>query len=106
VRDYIEPLMAKDAEVTVVLPRHDYPGVLQRLLHDRTSRSLTRALRDEPHVDLVAVPYRLGKTGVAAPGGPAAPEDDAQADGLTPPEPGSGPPGPDRLRPPKQDVRT
>jgi amino acid transporter len=106
VRDYIEPLKAKDAEVTVVLPRHDYPGILQRLLHDRTSRSLTRALRDEPHVDLVAVPYRLGKTGVAASGRPMPPEGDAQADGLTPLEPGSGPPGQDRLRPPKQDVRT
>jgi len=44
----------------VVLPRRDYPHWTQRLLHDHTSRAIARALADRPHVDIVAIPYRLG----------------------------------------------
>jgi amino acid transporter len=60
ITEYIHRVESPDVEVTVVLPRREYPRVLQRLLHDHTSRSITRALAEEPHVDVVVVPYRLG----------------------------------------------
>jgi len=59
VGQYIEAIEASDAEITVVIPRREYPRVVQRFLHDRTSRSITRRLAAEPHVDVVIVPYRL-----------------------------------------------
>jgi len=59
VREYVDRLKARDAEITVILPRREYPRVTQRLLHDRTSRTIARALVDESHVDVVAVPYHL-----------------------------------------------
>ncbi|HEV8421593.1 MAG TPA: APC family permease [Actinomycetota bacterium] len=59
VSDYIEEIKASDAEITVVIPRRVYPRLLQRFLHDRTSRAIARRLADEPHVDVVIVPYRL-----------------------------------------------
>src|SRR5207247_10000528 len=61
VRLYVDELEAEDAEITVVVPRREYPRLLQRFLHDRTSRSIARSLQDEPHVDVVVVPYRLRK---------------------------------------------
>ena len=61
VRLYVDGLEAEDAEITVVVPRREYPRLLQRFLHDRTSRSIARTLEDEPHVDVVIVPYRLRK---------------------------------------------
>ena len=45
------------AEVTVVLPRRDYAQLRQRILHDRTSRSISRALGRYEHVDITVVPY-------------------------------------------------
>jgi amino acid transporter len=44
-------------EVTVVMPRRDFPHLIQRMLHDRTSRRITRTLGRYPHVDVAAVPY-------------------------------------------------
>jgi amino acid transporter len=60
ISEYVHRVERPDVEVTVVLPRREYPRVLQRLLHDHTSRSITRALAQEPHVDVVVVPYRIG----------------------------------------------
>jgi len=57
--DYIGELATPEAEITVVMPRREYPRFLHRFLHDRTSRTIARALGDEPHVDVVIVPYRL-----------------------------------------------
>ncbi len=71
VREYVERVKAPDAEVSVVIPRREYPRPLQRLLHDHTSRAITRALLDEPHVDVVAVPYRLNASKKSARGTPA-----------------------------------
>ncbi len=48
-------------EVTVVLPRRDFARVTQRLLHDRTSRSIARALGRYEHVDVAVVPYFFGR---------------------------------------------
>jgi hypothetical protein len=59
IREYIDEIKAQDAEITVVIPRREYPGLVQRFLHDRTSRTIARELADEPHVDIVVVPYRL-----------------------------------------------
>jgi amino acid transporter len=59
VREYVDRLAAADAEITVILPRREYPRPTQRFLHDRTSRTIARTLLDEPHVDVVAVPYHL-----------------------------------------------
>jgi hypothetical protein len=49
------------AEVTVVLPRRDFALLRQRILHDRTSHSIARALGRYPHVDLAIVPYYFGR---------------------------------------------
>jgi hypothetical protein len=62
VRHYVEEQKSEDAEITVIVPRREYPRVLQRFLHDRTSRSIARSLADEPHVDVVLVPYRLRRS--------------------------------------------
>jgi amino acid transporter len=58
---FVRELEAPDTEITVAMPRRDYPSVFERLLHDRTSRSIARALATEPHVDVLVVPYRLGR---------------------------------------------
>jgi hypothetical protein len=58
---FIRELEAPDTEITVAMPRREYPSVFQRLLHDRTSRSIAWALAAEPHVDVLVVPYRLGR---------------------------------------------
>jgi hypothetical protein len=50
-------LTGADTEVTVVMPRRDFPKLRQRLLHDRTSRKISRALVRYPHVDVATVPY-------------------------------------------------
>jgi amino acid transporter len=59
VRHYVDEHKAEDAEITVIVPRREYPRFFQRFLHDRTSRSIARSLADEAHVDVVLVPYRL-----------------------------------------------
>jgi amino acid transporter len=59
VRNYVEQLQAPDMEITVILPRRSYTGILQRLLHDRTSKALVRGLEGLAHVDVVTVPYHL-----------------------------------------------
>jgi amino acid transporter len=59
---YLDHWRSEDAEVSILLPRREYSRPLQRLLHDRTSRSISRALQREAHVDVVAVPYRIGRS--------------------------------------------
>jgi amino acid transporter len=58
---FVREMESHDTEITVVMPRREYRSVFQRLLHDRTSRGIARALGEEPHVDVVMVPYRLGR---------------------------------------------
>ncbi len=60
IKDYVDSMVSSDAEITVLLPRREYSRTGQRLLHDRTSRAISRALRGEGHVDVVVIPYRLG----------------------------------------------
>jgi amino acid transporter len=58
---YVVELMDPDTEVTVVLARRDYAQLRQRILHDRTSRSIAKALGRYEHVDIAVVPYHLEK---------------------------------------------
>ncbi len=58
---YVVELMGKQSEVTVVMPRRDYAQLRQRMLHDRTSRKIARALGRYEHVDISVVPFYFGK---------------------------------------------
>ncbi len=74
VERYVVDLMGVRSEVTVVIPRRDFAKVSHRLLHDRTSRGIARALGRYEHVDVAVVPYFFGKHGApsAATEAPAA----------------------------------
>jgi amino acid transporter len=50
-----------DTEVTVLLPRIEHGAGWHRLLHDRTSASIAKALTDFPHANVTFVPYHLGR---------------------------------------------
>jgi amino acid transporter len=58
-RGYIARMQDGATEITVVLPRHVYASRMHALLHDRTGRSIARALSREPHVDVVVVPISV-----------------------------------------------
>jgi amino acid transporter len=49
-----------DTEVTVLLPRVEHTRTWHRILHDRTSNALARALAGLPHTNVTFVPYHLG----------------------------------------------
>jgi amino acid transporter len=75
-------LSSADSEVTVVMPRRDFPKLRQRLLHDRTSRKIAKALGRYPHVDVAAVPYFMdGVPRRPDPSGPASIETGERAGG-------------------------
>ncbi|GIU98969.1 MAG: hypothetical protein KatS3mg014_0585 [Actinomycetota bacterium] len=73
---YVVERAGRTREVTVVMARRDHPTLRQRLLHDRTSRRIARALGGYPHVDLSVVPFEVGAQ--HAPGGP--PRDEPAAE--------------------------
>ncbi|MEA2581578.1 MAG: hypothetical protein QOE83_2470 [Actinomycetota bacterium] len=54
---YVLDQTARGAEVTAVMPRRDFPKFRQRLLHDRTSRKIAKALGRYAHIDIAAVPF-------------------------------------------------
>ena len=54
---YVLDLAGPTTEITVVMARRDFPRLRQRMLHDRTSRKIVRALGRYPHVDVASVPY-------------------------------------------------
>jgi amino acid transporter len=58
--ELVAKLLDGDTEVTVLLPRIEHNRVWHRLLHDRTSNSIARALADLPHTNVTFVPYHLG----------------------------------------------
>jgi hypothetical protein len=70
--------VAPRTEVTVVMARRDFHTLRQRLLHDRTSRRIARALEGYPHVDLTVVPFYVSKSDRPDPRRPAAPAAGAQ----------------------------
>src|SRR4029453_6950992 len=59
-RRYVARFEDDATEVTLILPRRPFPKRRHLLLHDRTSRRIARAFADEPHVDVVIVPFQLG----------------------------------------------
>ncbi len=61
IESYVVEIAGPGDEVTVVLPRRDYSQLRQRILHDRTSRSIGRALGRYAHVDVSVVPYYFDK---------------------------------------------
>jgi hypothetical protein len=54
---YVVAIAKETTEVTAVMPRRYYPKFRQRLLHDKTSRRIQRALGRYAHVDVADVPY-------------------------------------------------
>ena len=54
---YVVAMASDTTEITAVMPRRDYPKLRQRLLHDRTSRKIQRALGRYAHVDVADIPY-------------------------------------------------
>ena len=62
VERYVVDLTGPRTEVTVVMPRRDFAQLRHRLLHDRTSRAIARALGRYEHVDVAVVPYFFGKS--------------------------------------------
>jgi amino acid transporter len=54
---YVLEQADRGAEVTAVMPRRDFPKFRQRMLHDRTSRRIGKALGRYPHIDVAAVPF-------------------------------------------------
>jgi hypothetical protein len=58
---YVAELMGTSSEVTIVMPRRDYATFRQRILHDRTSRKIARALGRYEHVDIAVVPFYFGR---------------------------------------------
>jgi hypothetical protein len=49
------------SEITVVMPRRDHAQLRGRILHDRTSRKILKALGRYEHVDIAVVPYFFAK---------------------------------------------
>ena len=56
---YVVESMGPRTETTVVLPRRDDGTLRHRLLHDRTSRRVTRILDRYEHIDIAVVPVFL-----------------------------------------------
>ena len=57
-----EALHDGETEVTVLVPRRQYLRLWHRLLHDRTSDSIARAVATLPHANVTFVPYHHGVT--------------------------------------------
>ncbi len=66
-RRYVSRFQDEATEVTLILPRRHFPKRRHLLLHDRTSRRIAGTFAEEPHVDVVVVPYRLGADRTSAP---------------------------------------
>jgi hypothetical protein len=62
----VAELAGRGREVTVVLARRDHAELRSRLLHDRTSRAILKALGGYEHVDVAVVPYFFSKRRHAA----------------------------------------
>jgi hypothetical protein len=60
-RRYVAQLEGPETEITLILPRRHFGKRLHLLLHDRTSRRIARAFAQEAHVDVVVVPFSVGR---------------------------------------------
>ncbi len=52
-------------EVSVLIPRREYPRFWHRFLHDHTADAIAKTLSNVPHANVTFVPYHLGKAPVA-----------------------------------------
>ncbi|MGE5459343.1 MAG: APC family permease [Solirubrobacterales bacterium] len=57
----VADLVGRGREITVVMPRRDHAQLRGRILHDRTSRKILKALGRYEHVDIAVVPYFFAK---------------------------------------------
>ena len=48
------------ADSTVLIPRRQHLRFWHRLLHDRTSEAIAKALARVPHANVTIVPFQLG----------------------------------------------
>ncbi len=58
-------------EVSVLIPRREYPRFWHRFLHDHTADAIAKTLSNVPHANVTFVPYHLGNTPVATVAMPA-----------------------------------
>ena len=66
VLDVVAQELADDkTEVTVLIPRREYTHWWHRLLHDRTSDELAKAVGRLPHANVTFVPYHLGEATIS-----------------------------------------
>jgi amino acid transporter len=56
-----EALSDRDTEVSVLIPRLEHRRLWHRVLHDRTSDAVARAVSRLPHANVTFVPYHLGE---------------------------------------------
>ena len=52
-------------EVSVLIPRREYTHLWHRLLHDRTSDSIAKAIGRLPHANVTFVPYHFGSAEIS-----------------------------------------
>jgi hypothetical protein len=57
----IAELVRPDTEVTVLVPKRRYATLWRRVLHDNSSAGLVRALGSMDGVNVMIVPFRLGR---------------------------------------------
>lgn len=60
-----EELADDKTEVTVLIPRREYTHWWHRLLHDRTSDEIAKAVGRLPHANVTFVPYHFGEAVVS-----------------------------------------
>ena len=61
VRELVADALADgQTEVSVLVPRREYRRSWHRLLHDRTSNTIARAVAPLPHANVTFVPYHFG----------------------------------------------
>jgi len=58
-------LIDQQTEVTVLLPRREYPRAWQRLFHDHTADSIAKPLTGLAHCNVTIVPFHMGSTDVS-----------------------------------------
>ncbi|MFN8050026.1 MAG: amino acid permease [Acidimicrobiales bacterium] len=73
-------LLDGQTEVTVLLPRREYPRAWQRLFHDHTADQIAKPLTGMAHCNVTIVPFHMGATEVSLAGST---DEDASPNGAT-----------------------
>jgi len=64
--DLVQPYLDGDTHVTVLLPRRDFGGIVDRILHDRTADRIAVVLSAVRNVSATILPFRLSEQAVEA----------------------------------------